>query len=86
LLIGALQEIFIQLDGSNFESLRDKTRDCVIGFKEKGLSQQRIYGVVHGIKIVYQTLALESIEELADEVLDCISGYTGNKSLRIWGS
>ncbi|MCP3926945.1 MAG: hypothetical protein GY714_30675 [Desulfobacterales bacterium] len=82
--IDELQTIFTGLNQSNFNSLVSKARECVIKYKENGLEKDKAYNIVHGIKIVYQTLDFNDIEDLVDEVLDHISGYIGNKELWIY--
>ncbi len=81
-----IQRIFTTLDSTNFESLALKGREYVIKHKERGLTKERAYNILLGIKIIYQTLGLENVEDLVDEVLDYISGYHGNHNLWIWKS
>ncbi|WP_103070095.1 hypothetical protein [Aquimarina sediminis] len=83
-LINEIQQLISRFDGSNFDKLTTKGYSCITGYKENGLSQQNTYDTVHFIEQIYQTLDLEAKSDIADEFLDYISGYIGNKNLWIW--
>ncbi|WP_378174013.1 hypothetical protein [Aquimarina sp. SS2-1] len=72
------------INGYEFYSTLKEARNCVISFKEKGISQQKAYDIVLAIKLVYIAFGIHNVDDLIDEVLDHISGYIGNKELWIW--
>ncbi len=67
----------------NFYELLEKGIICIKKYKNKGLSQESTYKTISEIKLLYDLLGMNSWD-LMDELLDCISGYIGNKNLWIW--
>ena len=84
-LINDFQKILnTEISFGNFSDSLNRGRNCVIKHKDKGLSQKRAYDVIFVIKLVYDNLEMNVIEDFIDEVLDYICGYIGNKELWIW--
>lgn len=83
-LISEIQQLINCFDDSTFNELAKKGYSCLVKYKELGLSQQKTYDTVHFIEQIYQALDLEAKSDLADEFLDYISGYIGNKKHWIW--
>ncbi len=83
-LIREIQQIISCLTNSNFNELARQGHASLIKFKELEISQQNMYDSIHFISQIYQTLNLDYKRDLADELLDYISGYIGNNNLWIW--
>lgn len=83
-LINEMQQIISCFHGTNFNELTKTGHSCLVKFKKMGLSQQDAYNAVYFIAQVYQTLQIDAKNDLADEFLDYISGYIGNKKCWVW--
>ncbi|MFD2562860.1 hypothetical protein [Aquimarina rubra] len=83
-LFNEIQQILCCFNGTNFQELSEQGYRCLLEYKKLGLSQQNTYDTVHFIAQVYQSFDLEAKNDLADEFLDYISGYIGNKKYWIW--
>ncbi|WP_034242153.1 hypothetical protein [Aquimarina atlantica] len=83
-LINQIQQIISCSNNSNFNELVEQGRISLIHYKNKGISQQNMYDTIHFIARIYQALNLEYKSDIADEFLDYISGYIGNKKRWIW--
>ncbi|NQY31365.1 MAG: hypothetical protein HRT69_18105 [Flavobacteriaceae bacterium] len=83
-LINEIQEIITSLDNFNFNKLTKQGHFCLLKYKNLGISQQNMYNTIHFISQIYQRLNIDNKQDLADEFLDYISGYIGDKKCWIW--
>ena len=62
----------------------EQCRTIIITHKNLGITQQQAYDTLHIIKIIFQTVQIENLDDTIDELLDYICGYLGNKEKWIW--
>ena len=62
----------------------DQSRTCIVYYKNEGLGQQEAYNTMHCIKVIFQTVQVDYLDDTIDELLDYICGYIGNTQKWIW--
>lgn len=83
-LINEIQQIISSLHNSNFNELAEQGLMYLMKYKTKGVSQQNMYNAIYFVAQVYQEMDLAYKSDLADEFLDYISGYIGDKKRWVW--
>ncbi|WP_299435650.1 hypothetical protein [uncultured Aquimarina sp.] len=84
-LINDFQQIIpTEITNNTFYSASQEAGNCIVKYKNKGISQQKAYDIVFAIKLVYRAIGIDQVDDFIDEVLDYICGYIGNKELWIW--
>ncbi|WP_299247425.1 hypothetical protein [uncultured Aquimarina sp.] len=84
-LINDFQKILqTTINDDTFYSASKEAGNCIVNYKNKGISQQQAYNTIYAIKLVYRALGIDHLDDFIDEILDYICGYIGNKELWIW--
>jgi hypothetical protein len=75
---------FINLIAAGSEFNFNAGRELIVNYKSQGGTQRAAYNALLALDNIYKKLHKDDICDIIEDVLDCICGWVGNKTSRIW--